>query len=194
MSTAARPGTSPLDQHDAALAALRDLCRPLKGGAAVEPLCVVVQPNEIPHPSDSLLVHHEHMTEVLQRHCGRAVDLHVLDYRLEGNFYTRKVKLTPAGSDEVVEWGIARLDLRVMPDLVREEILARQAPLGDILVRHNVHRRIKPRWFMRFPGGGPLLSFFGDRGGEPVYGRIGTIYCDDSPAIELLEIVTSAPV
>ena len=194
MSTAARPSTSRMDQHGAALAALRDLCRPLKGGAAVEPMCVVVQPNEIPHPSDSLLVHHEHMTEVLQRHYGVPVDLHVLDYQLDGDFYTRKVKLTPAGSDEVAEWGIVRLDLRVMADPVRQEILARQAPLGDILVRHNVHRRIKPRWFMRFPGGGPLLTFFGDATKRPMYGRIGTIYCNEAPAIELLEIVTGAPV
>jgi hypothetical protein len=191
VSTAARTSTHRIDPLEAALAALRELCRPLKGGDAVQPRCVVVQPNEIPHPSDALLVHHEHMTEVLQRHYGRAVDLHVLDERLDGDFYTRKVKLTPAGSDEAVEWGIARLDLRFMPDPARQEILARRAPLGDILVRHNVLRRIKPRWFMRFPGGGPLLTFFGDTTGRPMYGRIGTIYCNEEPAIDLLEIVTA---
>jgi hypothetical protein len=54
-----------------------------------------------------------------------------------------------------------------------------------------VLRRIKPRWFMRFPGGGPLLTFFGDTTGRPMYGRIGTIYCNEEPAIDLLEIVTA---
>ena len=192
MSSPARPSTHPTpDQHEAALAALRALCRPLKGGDAVEPKCVVVQPNEIPQPADALLVHHEHMTEVLQRHYGRPVDVHVLDERLDGDFYTRKVRLTPAGGDEVVEWGIARLDLRYMPQVVRDEILAKGRPLGEILVRHNVLRRIKPRWFLRFPGGGPLLTFFGDTSRRPMYGRIGTIYCNEEPAIDLLEIVTT---
>jgi hypothetical protein len=194
VSTAARLNTHRTDEHEAALAALRQLCRPLTGGDAVEPTFAVVQPNEIPHPADELLVHHEHMTGVLERRYGRPVDLHVLDERLAGDVYTRKIYLTPAGGGPVVEWGIMRLDLRFVSDAVRDEVLARRTPLGAILINHNVHRRVKPRWFLRFPGGGPLLRFFGERGGEPMYGRIGTIYCDEDPAIELLEIVTSAPV
>jgi chorismate-pyruvate lyase len=117
------------------------------------------------------------------------VELSVLDHHLEGKVYTRKVSLAPAGG-AVIEWGIVRLDLRFMSDAVRDEILARHTPLGEILIKHDVHRRIKPRWFLRFPGRGPLLTFFGDPTAKPMYGRIGTIYCDDEPAIELLEIVT----
>jgi len=173
------------------MAMLRELCRPLKGGADVRPSCVVVQPNEIPHPTDELLVHHEHMTEVLRRRYGKPVAVHVLDEHLAGDFYTRKVRLTVTGSDETVEWGIVRLDLRYMSDIVRNEILAKRSPLGEILIRHDVHRRIKPRWFMRFPARGPMLTFFGETGATPLYGRIGTIYCDEKPAIELLEIVTA---
>jgi hypothetical protein len=175
----------------AAIAMLRELCRPFKDGAALHPSCVVVQPNEIPHPTDELLVHHEHMTEVLHRRYRKPVAVHVLDEHLQGDVYTRKVSLTPIGAVEVVEWGIARLDLRYMSDAVRAEILAKRSPLGEILIRHDVHRRIKPRWFMRFPARGPMLTFFGDPGSKPLYGRIGTIYCDEKPAIELLEIVTA---
>jgi hypothetical protein len=193
VSTAARSSTpaAAADQDAAALIALRELCRPLKGGDAVEPKCVVVQPNEIPHPTDALLVHHEHMTEVLERRYGQPVELHVLDERLDGDIYTRKIMLIPASGDTVVEWGIVRLDLRFMSNIVRGEILAKRSPLGEILIRHGVHRRIKPRWFMRFPARGPMLTFFGEAGDRPLYGRIGTIYCDEKPAIELLEIVTA---
>ena len=192
MSTASPIDSRQGSEQETAIAMLRELCRPLSGGGAIQPTCVVVQPNEIPHPADALLVHHEHMTEVLRRHHGRAVDVHVLDESLDGENYTRKVSLTPAGaSGPVVEWGIARLDLRFVSDAVREEILAKRTPLGEILVRHNVHRRIKPRWFLRFPGRGPLLTFFGDPNAAPMYGRIGTIYCDEKPAIDLLEIVTA---
>ena len=85
------------------------------------------------------------------------------------------------------------LNFRYMSDAVRNEILAKRTPLGAILINHNVHRRIKPRWFMRFAPRGPILNWFGETGDQPMYGRIGTIYCDEEPAIELLEIVTAAP-
>ena len=187
MSTA-----TPISETDAAIAMLRELCRQFEGGAVLAPMCVVVQPNEIPHPADALLVHHEHMTEVLRRHYGHPVELHVLDEHREGDIYTRKVRLTPTGeSERVVEWGIVRLHLHFMPDAVRDEILAKESPLGEILIRHQVLRRIKPRWFMRFPAREPVLTFFGERADSPMYGRIGTIYCNEAPAIELLEIVTS---
>jgi hypothetical protein len=179
--------TNKLDPTDA-LAALRELYRPFNSG--IEPACVVVQPNEIPHPADALLVHHEHMTEVLQRHYGNPVRVHVLDERIDTSIYTRKVRLTLSTDDSTVEWGIARLDFRFMSDAIRDEILAKQTPLGAILIRHNVHRRIKPRWFMRFPPRGPMLSLFGETSDQPMFGRIGTIYCNHEPAIELLEIVT----
>ena len=194
MSTAT-PATSvrSTEPDAAALAVLRGLCAPLKGGD-FDPACAVVQPDEIPQPADALLVHHEHMTEVLHKRYGRPVDVAVLDEVLAGDVYTRKVRLNPVGGGPVVEWGVVRLNFRHMSPAVRDEILAKRSPLGAILIKHDVHRRIKPRWFMRFPPKGPTLNWFGDAGTEPLYGRIGMIYCDEEPAIELLEIVTAAPV
>lgn len=172
--------------------ALLELCRPF-AGTEISPQCAVVQPDEIPFPQDQLLVHHDHMTVVLERHHGAAVVVHVLEEHREGDFYTRKISLTPAGSDTVVEWGIVRLDFRYMAPDVRDEILRKALPLGAILIKHGVLRRIKPRWFLRFPADGPILGLFGDPRPEcgPAYGRIGTIYCNEEPAIELLEIVVN---
>src|SRR4051794_21957446 len=81
--------------------ALTDLCRPFVHGA-FNPECVVVHPDGIPYPADALLVHHEHMTVVLQKHHGRHVDVHVLEEHLAGDLYTRKISLTPVGTDKVV--------------------------------------------------------------------------------------------
>jgi len=53
-----------------------------------------------------------------------------------------------------------------------------------------VLRRIKPRWFLQFPPGGAVLKMFRAVESQPLYGRIGTIYCNDEPAIELLELVS----
>ena len=174
-------------------AALVDLCRPfLSAPNDFAPQCTVVQPDEIPFPHDQLLVHHDHMTVELERFHGSPVKVHVLDEHTDGEIYTRKISLTRGDSDTVVEWGVVRLDFRYMAAEVRDEILRKELPLGAVLIKHDVLRRIKPRWFLRFPPGGPVLSLFGDtRTAAPAYGRVGTIYCNEEPAIELLEIVVN---
>jgi hypothetical protein len=191
-------GRSRIHEVPTAHATLMELCAPFvtsggSAGVAFDAECAVVQPEEIPHPDDQLLVHHEHMTVALQRFHGAPVDVHVQEEHLDaaGELYSRKIFLTPRSSPQTpVEWGIVRLDFRYMDDAVRDEILRKQMPLGAILIKHNVHRRIKPRFFLRFPQNGPVLRLFGARETRPVYGRLGTIYCDEEPAIELLEIVT----
>ena len=189
MSTTARTKLS--DSPETA-AALLDLCKPFVS-EGFNPQCVVVQPDEIPFPQDQLLVHHEHMTCVLERHHGEPVRVHVLEEHFDGDLYTRKISLTRGDTDTVVEWGIVRLDFRYMDAEVRDEILRKQMPLGAILIKHDVLRRIKPRWFLRFPPGGPVLGLFGDTAAaQPAYGRVGTIYCNEEPAIELLEIVVNS--
>ena len=191
-------GRSRIHEVPTAHATLMELCAPfLPTGAAFEADCAVVQPEEIPHPDDQLLVHHEHMTVTLERFHGSPVDVHVQDEHLDtaGELYTRRIFLTPRSAPrKPVEWGIVRLDFRYMDDAVRDEILRKQLPLGAILIKHEVHRRIKPRFFVRFPPGGPVLGLFGAKESRPVYGRLGTIYCDEEPAIELLEIVTGTDV
>jgi len=171
-------------------ALLSELCSPFVRGYFA-PECSIVQPENIAHPADQLLVHHEHMTVVLQRHHGSPVAVHVLEEIIDGHFYRRKISLTPVGSDKIVEWGIVKLDLRYMPEAVSSEIREKRTPLGAILIRHDIHRRIKPRYFLRLPEGSAVLKLFGAEYDRPVYGRLGTIYCDDVPCIELLEIVVN---
>lgn len=181
---------SKLSDHPVAEAALLDLCRPFIG-EEFSPECTIVQPDQIPFPEDQLLVHHEHMTEVLEKHHGSPVEVQVLSEVREGDVYTRLITLTPRQEPgKLVELGIAKLDLRYLSQEVKAEILAKKLPLGAVLMKHNVLRRVKPRWFMRFPASGPVMSLFGpDAKTGQSYGRIGTIYCDGEPAIEVMEIV-----
>jgi hypothetical protein len=183
---------SKLSDHPVAESALLDLCRPfVPADPGFCPECIIVQPDQIPFPEDQLLVHHDHMTEVLEKHHGAPVTVSVMAEHFDGDVYTRKIALAPrTAPGKVVEWGIARLDLRYLSPVVKAEILAKRLPLGAVLMKHDVLRRVKPRWFMRFPGDGPTLRLFGPLPHPgPVYGRIGTIYCDGEPAIEVLEIV-----
>ena len=179
----------PVIDAAAGKAVLSELCGPF--GHDFKPECSIVQPENIPHPEDDLLVHHDHMTVVLERHHGRPVDVHVLDERLEGDFYRRKISLTVSGTDKVVELGVVRLDLRFMPEEVSREIREKKTPLGAILIKHNVHRWIEPLWFIQLPPKGDVMKLFNgvDADGTPIWGRLATIYCNGKPAIEMLETV-----
>ncbi|MCA9244295.1 MAG: hypothetical protein KDA32_10090, partial [Phycisphaerales bacterium] len=112
----------------------------------------------------------------------------VLELRHDGEDYVREIALRLPSDGRVVEYGVAKLHLCAIPPAAREEILERGRPLGEVLIRHNVLRRIEPTGFWRFLRSAALR----DRVGRPVevaYGRTGVIYCDGEPAIELLEVV-----
>jgi len=179
-----------LIDYQSASEALSDLCN---GMCAHEAACLKgesIEPSEVPEPFRKLLVHHEHMTTILGTHFGSPVALRVLNHQLDGDIYRRRIVLTLQSTRQVVEFGIVRIDLNFTTDEVRSQILDRAIPLGDILIKHNVLRSIQPRWYLKVSGHCPSLIgaqrlWIGD-----AYGRVGTIYCGDKPAIELLEIVT----
>ncbi len=150
-----------------------------------------VEAKDVREPFKTLLVHDQHMTTSLERFHGRPVRLEVIEDHLADDRYTRKILLCPEGTSHVVEVGVARIDLRFTAPAVRDEILRREAPLGDILIRHRVMREIEPKWFYRFEGPPSLLAAFDRPIDGPVYGRVGVIHCDGEPAIELLEVVSS---
>ena len=170
--------------------ALADLLSPFIGAAAVTPRCEEVTADQLPEPFHWLLVHRNHMTKVLEAQYGRPMELDVLEHHLDDEFYTRKILLRPQGHDEIVEVGVVRLNFRYMSPAVRDEILKRETPLGAILIRHKVLRKVQPRWYMKFPANAPLLVATGVSFPHPTYGRIGTIYCNHEPAIEVLEVVS----
>ena len=170
--------------------ALLELLSPFVGAPAVAPECAEVAAAQVPEPFHWLLVHRNHMTKVLEAQYGRPMELDVLEHHLDDEFYTRKIILRPQGTDQVVEVGIVRLNFRYMSRDVREEILARHTPLGAILIRHKVLRKVQPRWYLKFPANAPLLEAAGVAFDHPSYGRIGTIYCNGEPAIEVLEVVS----
>jgi hypothetical protein len=112
----------------------------------------------------------------------------------ENDLYSRKIFLTLKEKKTVVEYGLVRLNFRYMPEGVRDTILQEHAPLGSILINNNILRRIQPRWYLKFPRGSTILTWFNADPFEPLFGRLGTIYCNGEPAIELIEIVTAAPI
>jgi len=167
--------------------AVADLFAPFIDGTPA-PRCVPVDPEAMPAAFRELLVHNEHMTAMLRAHFGAPVELDVLDHEQDALSYRRRILLHLPNAGPIVEFGIVRIDFRYLPDDAAKEIADRDRPLGEILIRHDVLRRIEPRWYLRFPDGVGVSRVPPIAGG--FFGRVGTIYCEGEPAIELLEVVT----
>lgn len=171
-------------------AALADLCDGFFDDLAFVDACLRVGADELPPLARKLLVHREHMTVVLEAHFGAPAVLRVLAERRDAQHYARHVLLTVGADARVVEVGVMQMNLDCVSEAVRSEVLDQRRPLGEILIRHDVLRRISPRWYFRFPKGTPIAAAFAS-GEESIFGRVGVIYCDEEPAIELLEVVKS---
>lgn len=147
-------------------------------------------PDSMPQPARELLAHDHHMTVTVEKHHGCPVDVKVLDHQQTGDHYSRKILLTRQSDGGVVQYGIVRLDVSVLSPHVRDEILKRETPLGRVLITNDVLREVRLLNLFEIQCGKELAEAFGKNVDDHVYGRTALIYCDGSPAIELLEIVS----
>ncbi len=160
---------------------------------AYVPAVQMVSADAVPQPYHQLLVHTHHMTVTVEAYYGQPVNVRVLMARLEGSIYCRKILLSLRDSGQVVQFGIVRIDLDCCSAAVREAIIAGQTPLGRILIENDVLRRIEPTSFLKVRIGRSMADWFSVPEGAESYGRIGVIYCDGRPAIEVLEILAPLP-
>jgi len=146
--------------------------------------------SRMPEPYRELLAHTEHMTVTVEQFHNSPVDVHVHKTLITPTHYARKISLTRSSDGRVVQFGIMRVNLSMLPAEVRREIEAQQTPLGRILIEHDVLRKIHLMSLWRVEPGADLCSIFGLAAPETTYGRAAVIDCNGEPAIELLEIVT----
>jgi hypothetical protein len=149
----------------------------------------LIAPGAIPEPYRGLLVHTHHMTVTVEAFYGSLVNVRVLERRLIGDTYARKILLELQSDGRVVQFGVPRIHLNFCSEPVRAAILEEKTPLGRILIEHDVLRRIEPTAYFRITPGPMLTKWFGLPGPRETYGRLGIIHCDNLPAIELLEIL-----
>lgn len=143
---------------------------------------------DVPDPYRKLLVHPHHMTVTVEEYYAGPVNVHVLDRKTEGSTYSRMILLTTA-TGRVVQFGVVRIHLDDCSESVRAAIVEEKTPLGRVLIKHDVLRRIEPTAFFRITAADKLASWFGLDRPRLTYGRLGIIHCDNRPAIELLEIL-----
>lgn len=170
------------------------------------PRATVVPARAVPQPQRNLLAHESHMTVTLEaHHCG-PVEVVVLDRVLHDHHYARRILLRRAGTaggksgwngSAVVQFGIVLFNLRFATDEARRDILSENEPLGRILIRHRQLRRISTHSLLEIEPDAEMSRHFGiaESAGETrrVYGRLATIFCDERPAVELLEVLPPGP-
>jgi chorismate-pyruvate lyase len=150
--------------------------------------CEEVPGPHVPEPYRRLLVHDEHMTVTLERYYDSPV--RVVPYRVHrhGDLYGRMLDLLDK-NDRVVMTGLMLFNFNFCNAEVRDEIIAAQGPLGRILIEHDILRHVSPTAFVRIAGDDPLARRFHAPEPKPVYGRLATLFCDNQPAVDLLEVV-----
>lgn len=141
-----------------------------------------------PEPYKKMLVHDSHMTVTMESYHDCQVDVRVLAEHQDDDVYSRKIVLLKKGTDQVVQFGIVRFDLCYVTDAVRQEILSKKTPMGRVLINHNVLRHIDLGAILRIQLGPDLAGIFKTPMGETTYGRLATIFCNQYPAVDLLEI------
>jgi chorismate-pyruvate lyase len=147
---------------------------------------------DMPEPYRGLLAHTHHMTVTVEAHYGSRVNVRVLAAGREGEQYRRRIVLTLHGTDRIVQYGLVRINLGLLDPAIRTAVLEQKTPLGRILIEHNVLRRVEPTAFLRVEPGPTLLGHMGLAKPATLYGRTGVIFCNDQPAIAVLELL--APV
>jgi chorismate-pyruvate lyase len=147
----------------------------------------------LPEPYQRMLAHNHHMTVTMESYHHSPVDVRILDRRLDGDFYNRKIVLLKHGTDQVVQFGLVRFDLSYVTQAVRDEIIAGEKPLGRVLIDHNVLRHIDLGAVLRITAGPALAEYLQMPEGGVTYGRLATIFCNRHPAVDLLEVTAPLP-
>lgn len=151
-----------------------------------------VDAGQMPEHYRELLDHQNHMTVTVEHYHGTQVDVDVLDRVIQGDHYARKILLRRKTDGAVVQFGIMRLDFSCVSDEVRQAVEGQTAPLGRLLIAHNVLREVRLVNLWQVTLGPDLAAYFGRGEGESTFGRTARIDFDGRPAVELLEIVTPA--
>ena len=165
---------------------------------------VSVQGTALPPPFAELLDHASHMTVVMERFYGGPVSVEVLAVHDDDGgsaagraWYEREILLHSSGG-RIVQHGIVRIDLERVSAQVSDEIRARRAPLGRVLIAAGMLLEVQRVGLLRVDIGPQLQAILGPEGNEcmparETFGRVAEIALDGVPAVELLEIVAPGP-
>lgn len=155
------------------------------------PVHATISSAALPASARLLLAHDEHMTEVMERFHGGKVGVQVLNSRRSGDEYSRQIILRRERDQAIVQGGLVRIRLNLLPREVVVAILKEDTPLGRLLVEHQTLRRVDIRRFLRFEPQPALEAWLGPLHGQVTFGRLGFLHVDGEPGVEVFEILAA---
>lgn len=149
-----------------------------------------VNPDEIPEPYKSLLVHDGDMTSRLENFHGEQIHIQLLARHMHDNEYYREVVLTLNGLKKPVEFGAIKIILDLFPLEAQKEILKEHLPLGHILKTFNIAHSNRPKFFLTVSSDDFINRALKLNGTHSLYGRRNTLVDPwDRPLAEIVEIL-----
>ena len=144
----------------------------------------------VPEPYRRLLVHHQHMTGMMERFYQSSVDVRVLARRIDGSVYSPKIILATQDTGAVVQFAFMQLQLDAVSAAVRSEILSEQIPLGRVLLNHGLRCDIELTSVLKVTIGEALSKLLNVPAGVVTYGRVAQILSDGKPICAVIEVLT----
>lgn len=153
------------------------------------PIVHLINSSDVPNAYRSLLDHEHHMTVTMESHYTEPVRVRVLSEISQNGCYSRILNLIGEKTGKIVLFGLMRVRMGFLPTSVQGEILARKEPLGRILIRNEIMRKIELVKLLKIDASPSREHWFHENDQKPYYGRIALIHCQGLPAIELFEVV-----
>ncbi len=154
---------------------------------AIEP----IKGEAMPEPYNTLLVHQDDMTPTLQNFHRDSIHVHALHAEERDDFYFREVLLELDETQRPVEYGAIKINLSLVPENTRKEIIEARLPLGQILFAHEVPHASRPKAFLKVQADEHITGTLRLEGTPTLYGRRNTL--TDKAGHPLAEIVEILP-
>ena len=149
----------------------------------------VVQPEDIPLPYSTLLVHDSDMTLTLERHFGGRVMLRPLStFTLRGSYF-RRVLLVQEYAGQPVEMGAIRMELDAFGDRIRQQIVRNEIPLGRILRDGRFKYTSRVKAFLQVTPNPEMMGVFWMREPRTLYGRRTEIIRHGTKIGDIVEVL-----
>ena len=159
-----------------------------RSGVAL-PQVTAIEPDDIPLPYRSLLVHETDMTLTLERHFGGRVVLRPLATFTSGPWYFRRVLLAQEYTGRPVEMGAIRIKVGAFPDRIRKQILKNDVPLGRLLRDGGVKYESRPKTFLAVTPNSEMMGVFWMREPRTLYGRRTEMLHDGVKVGDIVEVL-----
>ena len=159
-----------------------------RSGVAL-PHVEMIDPDNIPPPYRSLLVHTTDMTLTLERHFGGKVALRPLATFSTGPWYYRRVLLAQEYTGRPVEMGAIRIKVGAFSDRIRRQILKNDVPLGRLLRDGGVKYESRPKAFLAVTPNPEMMGVFWMREPKTLYGRRTEMIHDGAKIGDIVEVL-----